>query len=101
MSITKIDPTTMHNAEDRRPADPTDPGHPTDQALSRRFVELRIAAGLDVKTLAKRAGLDLDTLLALEAGSRGWVLSEIIAVTLGLGEELPNVFAPWNTLDPS
>ena len=79
--------------------DPTDPGHPTDQELSRRFVELRV--GLDVETLAKRAGLDLDILLALEAGARGWVLSAIIAVTRGLGEELPNVFAPWNTPDPS
>lgn len=81
--------------------DPRDPNHPTDQELSRRFVELRVAAGLDVETLARRAGLELDILLALEAGTRGWVLSEIIAVTIGLGEELPNVFAPWNTPAPS
>lgn len=104
-AIALIDPATMHDAEDHGHTDPTDPGHPTNQELSRRFVELRVAAGLDIPTwdtvgsqvverLAKRADLDLDILLELEAGSRTWTLDEILAVTLGLDEMLPNVFAP-------
>lgn len=69
--------------------------HPDDQDLSRRFVELRIAADLDIDTVALRGGLDPEIARELEAGTRTWALNEIEAFARGLDMPLVRVFAPW------
>lgn len=69
--------------------------HPNNQDLSRRFVELRVAAELNIETVALRGGLDPEIARELEAGTRTWVLDEIEAFARGLDMPLVKVFAPW------
>jgi transcriptional regulator with XRE-family HTH domain len=58
---------------------------PTIEQVASHLAELRRVMGMDLPTLATRAGLDLQLVAEIEAGDRAWTLDELLAIAFGLG----------------
>lgn len=67
------------------PIRPTDEGADDDREIGRRISMARARAGLTVRSLALRLGINHSTLLNYESGRRPLRVSQLIAIARALG----------------
>jgi ribosome-binding protein aMBF1 (putative translation factor) len=68
---------------------PTDDSRgPTDKQVGRKLAALREVMGFDVQTLAARARLDVNLILAIEAGTHSANIDELSDLVFALGVTL-------------
>jgi ribosome-binding protein aMBF1 (putative translation factor) len=72
--------------DDDQVTSPTDDSRgPTDKQIGRKLAALREVMGFDVETLAARARLDVNLILAIEAGTHSANVDELSDLVFALG----------------
>ena len=73
-------------SDDDRVTSPTDDSRgPTDKQIGRKLAALREVMGFDVEALAARARLDVNLILAIEAGTHSANVDELSDLVFALG----------------
>ena len=70
--------------------------HPTDEELGQHLAEIRRTLGLDVATVAGRAGLAPRTIVGIEAGTYACSLDELEDLAFALGVTLTTIARHWD-----
>jgi hypothetical protein len=70
---------------------------PTDKQIGRKLAALREVMGFDVETLAARSWLDVNLILAIEAGTHSANVDELSDLVSALGATITAITRP---IDP-
>jgi DNA-binding XRE family transcriptional regulator len=68
---------------------------PSEAQLGNLLRELRCMQGLETEQLARRSGLDVEVIVALERGRHGADVATLRRVAMGLGMRVGVIFTLW------
>jgi transcriptional regulator with XRE-family HTH domain len=81
--------------DDERVTSPTDDSRgPTDKQIGRKLAAVREVMGFDVEALAARARLDVNLILAIEAGTHSANVDELSDLVFALGVTITAITQP-------